>query len=166
MELVEESSYLVRVPPVTQSDCDETQCCGPPLGAGEHHRDLLGLDVEAGTAQELRGLGRTETQMLGPDFRQLALGTQPRDVHGRIAARRQHQSQAVRAVADQAGNRAQRCRGGQQVHVVENQDEGARQRVERVDHLGEQVQLAQPPARPVRSLPTRCVADVEGREDR
>jgi hypothetical protein len=166
VELVEESSYLVRVPPVTQSDCDETQSCGPPLGAGEHHRDLLGLDVKAGIAQELRGLGRTETQMIGPDLRQLALGTEPRDVQGRIAARRQHQSQAARSVADQAGDRAQRCGCGQQVHVVEDQDERARQRVERVDHLGEQVQLAQPPARPVRSLPTRCVAGVEGCEDR
>jgi hypothetical protein len=124
-----------------QRERGQVEARGPALGPLRELDDVGVSEVDAGTTQQRRRLVGVETQVVGADLHHPPLRPQPGQRQRRLLPARHHHLRSVRDVVEQCGDRVEARRIGQELHVVEDQDD-------RVRHAGERRTDARDAGRP------------------
>ena|GEM_PF-6429617 len=146
-----------------QTHQGQPQARGPPLGAVQQHRELTFGQAKAIAGEQLRRLGRAESQVMRADIGDFTVDPQPVQPQRRIRPGGQHQAQLGRLMIQQLTERFQHRRVGDLLEIVQHQHKHLRQFGQRLPDLGE-LPGAEP--RGGGHMPERAVGgnDVDHRE--
>ena len=140
---VSRSMKSERVRPVAQSQRGQLQSRGPAFGPRQQPEHVLLGQQRAGpfkpAAEELHCLGGAEPQVVGPQLGQVAAYPQAAERQRRVGPGEKHQVQLRRTAIQQRGHRRVHLGAGDEVVVVQHQDQRGPLRRQFVNERGEHV---------------------------
>nr|WP_246872588.1 hypothetical protein [Rhodococcus sp. DMU1] len=127
--------HIVRGP---ERQGREPQAGRPSLGLGEEGLHLSGFEDDIVVGQKLFRLGGIEPQRFRTDLGQLTAQAESLQWQRRIAASGDHQSHVAEPPADGRRERLHGRRPGEQMHVVQHQDDGMGKAATRIGEHGDE----------------------------
>ena len=129
-----------RVRPVAQPQSGQLQPRGPSLGPRQQPEHvLLGQQRAEPAAEELHRLAGAEPQVLGPQLGQVPAHPQAAERQRRVGPGDEHQVQLRRRAIQQRGDRRVHLGAGDEMVVVQHEDQRSLGRRQFVDERGKHV---------------------------